>query len=141
GPHRGANRPVAYQESAHEIACFRPAVGDYSPMDTLSAFRQQIERILTDYAQVPYAHGDIRLELVFDRESDRYLLMLVGRDGIRRVHGCLVHVDIIDGKIWIQRDGTERGVARELLEAGVPRDRIVLGFRSPEMRELTELST
>jgi hypothetical protein len=110
-------------------------------MDTLKAFRQHIERILTDYAQVPYAHGDIKLELVFDRESDRYLLMLVGRDGIRRVHGCLVHVDIIDGKIWIQRDGTERGIARELIDAGVPRDRIVLGFRSPEMRALTELPT
>jgi len=29
----------------------------------------------------------------------------------RRVHGCLVHIDIIEDKIWIQADGTERGLA------------------------------
>lgn len=66
--------------------------------------------------------------------------MIVGWDGIRRDHGCLVHVDIIDGKFWIQRDGTEHGIARELLEAGVPKDRIVLAFRSPEMRRLTDFA-
>jgi hypothetical protein len=58
----------------------------------------------------------------------------------RRVHGCLVHVDIINGKIWIQRDGTERGIANELVEAGVPRDHIVLGFRSPAVRKHTEFA-
>ena len=47
------------------------------------------------------------------------------------VHGSLVHLDIKGGKVWIQRDGTEHGVA-QLLEAGVPKDHIVLAFRSPE---------
>lgn len=110
-------------------------------MDTLTTYRQQIERILKEYAQIPYAHGDIQIQTVFDRESDHYLIMLVGRDGIRRVHGCLVHVDLIDGKIWIQRDGTERGIARELIEAGVPADQIVLAFRPPEMRQPPAFAT
>jgi hypothetical protein len=109
-------------------------------MDAVDTLRHQIERILTDYAQVPYAHGDIQLQLVFDREGGHYLLMLVGRDGIRRVHGCLVHVDIIDGKIWIQRDGTEHGIARDLIEAGIPKEMIVLAFRSPERRQHTEFA-
>ena len=108
-------------------------------MDTVEELREQIERLLIEYAQVPYAHGEIELQTVFDRASDHYLLMLVGRDGIRRVHGCLVHVDIIDGRVWIQRDGTERGIARDLIEAGVPTDRIVLAFRLPEMRQATEV--
>jgi hypothetical protein len=109
-------------------------------MATLEHYRQLIERTLTAYAQIPYAYGDIQIQTVFDRESDHYLLMLVGHEGVRRVHGCLVHVDIIDGKIWIQRDGTEQGIARDLLEAGVPKDRIVLAFRSPEMRQHTEFA-
>jgi hypothetical protein len=109
-------------------------------MDTLDNYRQIIEKILTEYARIPYAYGDIQRQTVFDRTSDHYLLMLVGREGIRRVHGCLVHVDIINSKIWIQRDGTEYGIARELLDAGVPKDKIVLGFRSPEMRKLTEFA-
>lgn len=109
-------------------------------MDSLENYRTLIEAILTKNAEVPYAYGDIEIQTVFDRISDHYLLMLVGRDGIRRVHGCLVHVDIIDGKIWIQRDGTEQGIARELLLAGVPKEDIVLGFRSPEARQITEFA-
>jgi hypothetical protein len=49
-------------------------------------------------------------------------------------------VDIINGKIWIQRDGTEYGVARELVDAGVPKSQIVLGFRPPEIRPYTEFA-
>ena len=110
-------------------------------MDTIEHYRHLIESILTDLASIPYAHGDIELQTIFDREKDHYVLMLVGRDGVRRVHGCLVHVDIRGEKLWIQRDGTERGVARELLEAGVSKDHIVLAFRSPEMRKDTNFAT
>jgi hypothetical protein len=109
-------------------------------MDPLDNYRQIIEKILKDYARIPYAHGDIQQQTIFDRTSDHYLLMLVGREGVRRVHGCLVHVDIINGKFWIQRDGTEYGIARELLDAGVPKDHIVLAFRSPEMRKHTDFA-
>lgn len=110
-------------------------------MDTLTTYRPIIERILTDYAQIPYAHGNIQLQVVFDREANHYLLMLVGHEGVRRVHGCLVHVDIREGKIWIQRDGTEHGIARDLIEAGVPKDHIVLAFRSPEMQQSAEFAS
>jgi len=109
-------------------------------MDTLDRYRQLVQDILDEYAQVPYAHGDIRFEPVFDREADRYLLMILGREKGRRVHGCLVHVDIVDDKLWIQRDGTERGIANELVSAGVPKDQIVLGFRSAELRKHTEFA-
>ena len=109
-------------------------------MDSLEQYRQLLQSIITDYAQIPYAHGEIRCETVMDSTSDRYLLMLVGWEGIRRVHGCLIHVDIIDGRIWIQRDGTERGVARDLLDAGVPRDQIVLAFQAQEAREQAGLA-
>jgi hypothetical protein len=46
-------------------------------------------------------------------------------------------VDIINGKFWIQRDGTEYGIARELVDAGVPKEQIVLAFRAPEIRKHT----
>jgi len=109
-------------------------------MDYLDSYRQIIETILTENARIPYAYGEIELQTIFDRERDHYMLMLVGREGIRRVHGCLIHLDIINGKIWIQRDGTEEGVSTELLNAGVPKDHIVLGYKLPEMRQYTEFA-
>ena len=106
-------------------------------MDTgLESYRAIIERILTEYAKYPYAYGEIDRQLVFDRERDHYLLLSVGWDK-HRVHGCVVHIDLIDGKCWIQRDGTETGMARELVAAGIPKDRIVLAFKSPEIRPHT----
>ena len=51
-----------------------------------------------------------------------------------------MHVDIIGGKFWIQRDGTEYSITQELLDAGVPKDRIVLAFRSLEKRRLTDFA-
>ena len=107
-------------------------------MDTLETYRQGIAKVLRAYAHVAYAYGDIQTEVVIDRQADHYLLLTVGWDGARRIHGSLVHIDIIDGKVWIQRDGTEHGVAEELVEAGIPRDRIVLGFRPPDLRQYTE---
>ena len=109
-------------------------------MDQLAEYRKLIQEILIAHAQIPYKHGDIRFETVFDEERDRYLLMLLGRENKRYEHGCLIHVDVIDGKIWIQRDGTEIGVANELADAGVPKSRIVLGFKSPERRKDTEFA-
>jgi hypothetical protein len=53
------------------------------------------------------------------------------------VYGTIIHVDIRDGKIWIQRDFTEEGVASELVDLGVPKTDIVLGFKPPYMRQVT----
>lgn len=103
-------------------------------MDTTTTDRDMIEQVLTERSSIPFSYEpDVKLETVFDRTKDRYLIMLVGWDGRHRVHGCLVHVDLIDGRFWIQRDGTERGVARDLMDRGVPRDRIVLAFRRDDV--------
>lgn len=107
-------------------------------MDTLDTYRRGIAAVLQAYAQIHYAHGEIQTEMVMDRPADHYLLLAVGWDGPRRIHGSIVHIDIIDGKVWIQRDGTEHGIAEELVEAGIPRDRIVLGFRPADLRQYTE---
>ena len=107
-------------------------------MASLDEYRQIVETIFTEYARLPYAYEDIRTEAVFDRGHDRYLLVNVGWDNGLRVHGGLVHIDIIDGKLWIQRDGTEHGIAKELVQAGVPKDHIVLGFHPAHVRPHTE---
>jgi XisI protein len=100
----------------------------------LDYYREVIEAILNEYASLTYSYANIKSEVVFDRARDRYLWMDVGWDGERRIHGSMVHIDIIDGKIWIQRDGTEEGVATDLERAGIPKEHIVLGFRPPEVR-------
>ncbi len=70
-------------------------------------------------------------------DKDHFELMAVGWHDRRRVHAAVLHLDIIDGKIWVQYDGTDRPVVDELEAAGVPKEDIVLAFHSPEVRKHT----
>ncbi len=106
-------------------------------METLEQDRQIIQKIISEYAAIPYSHGEIGRHCVFDPIRDRYLLMIVGWEDFSQVHGCIIHIEIIEDKIWIHRDGTEDGIASELLRAGIPKERIVLGFKSPRVRKHT----
>ncbi|MBN1427300.1 MAG: XisI protein, partial [Anaerolineae bacterium] len=47
---------------------------------------------------------------------------------------------IIQDKIWIQRDGTETGIANDLLAKGIPKDHIVIGYHDPEVRQHTDFA-
>jgi hypothetical protein len=107
-------------------------------MDTLDRYRELICRVLTDLANLPKSSGKLQFTTVFDRERDTYMVLSQGWDGIRRVHHIVAHFDIIDGKIWAQADNTNLVLVRELEEAGVPKHDIVLGFRHPDVRPLTE---
>jgi hypothetical protein len=107
-------------------------------MASLDKYREIICRVLTDLASLPCHHRDMKSSAVFDREHDRYMVITDGWDGLRRVHHIVAHIDIIDDKIWVQADNTDIGIVRELEEAGVPKHDIVLGFRHPEVRPLTD---
>ena len=89
------------------------------------------------YTKIPYAHGDLRCEAL-DREHDRYALVTLGWKEGKRVHFPLVHIDMVNDKVWIEKDNTEDGIASELAQAGIPKSQIVLAFRSPEARKHTE---
>ncbi len=109
-------------------------------MEKLEQYREIIKKIIKHHAQYKPSRGEIQVETIFDEENDHYELMHVGWNGPHYTHGSVLHIDIRGGKVWIQFDGTYDGVANDLVEAGIPRDRIVLGFKSPEIRPLTDFA-
>lgn len=109
-------------------------------MDTLDNYRQIIQKILTEYAQLTYAYGEVERKLIIDQTANHYLLLTVGWENKQRVHGCIIHIDIINDKIWIQRDGTETGIANEFVNGGIPKNQIVLAFHPADVRKYTEFA-
>ena len=107
-------------------------------MDTLERYRLIVRQLIDEIALYKPSHGQIETEAIIDPQRDHYEVMHVGWDRQRRVHGSVVHIDIIQGKIWIQHDGTNRPVAEELLTAGVPREDIILGFHPAQVRQYTD---
>ncbi len=104
-----------------------------------NGIREIVHRVIREYATHKPSNGDIEVEAVIDDEGGHYQVVHVGwdQDGDGRVFGCVIHIDVIDDKIWIQNDGTSPGVAQDLLEAGIPTDSIVLGFHPEFVRQHT----
>jgi len=108
-------------------------------------YRQYIQQLLTEKVQRSalnnYTECEFEKQLIFDLQRDRYQLMHVGwTEREMRNYGCVLHLAIKDGKIWIHQDGTEDGIANALLELGVPKQDIVLAFYPPSMRKYTEFA-
>lgn len=109
-------------------------------MAKIDEYRQHVRQILTEYSSHKPAYGDVEVETVFDVDHDRYQVVSAGWSNRRRVYGCSIHIDLKDDKIWIQYDGTEVGIANELVARGVPKQDIVLAFHAPYLRQFTEFA-
>ena len=75
--------------------------------------RLLIEEIIEQHAREQSEKDLDKVQVVFDRERDRYLLLYVGWRDEERIHGCPIHIDIKDSKIWIQQDFTGEGLAHQ----------------------------
>lgn len=107
-------------------------------MANLVQYRETIQKLLQDYAAFSRGEEDIETELICDTTRDHYQLVHVGWQNDRRVYGCILHLDIKEGKVWLQHNGTENDIAAELVEMGIPKNDIVIGFHSPFKRQFTE---
>ena len=60
-------------------------------MDTTTTDRDIVKRVIEHYTKFVPSHGKIRLDMVFDDEQGRYVLIQVGWD-----RGCRVRENLID---------------------------------------------
>jgi hypothetical protein len=111
-------------------------------MDKLSRYRSAIKQHIMHLAELSTRSPTPGIEsfCAFDEARDQYLLLSAGWSGDRRVRGTTAYVRLRDGKIWIEEDWTENGIATGLLKSGVPKEDIVLAFHPPSMRKLTEFA-
>ncbi len=111
-------------------------------MDKLSRYRELIKRILTEYQEITSRRPTPGVEhlLLMDDERGHYMWLNLGWSGDERVNYVTAYIRLRDGKFWIEEDWTEEGIATDLLEAGVPKDDIVLAFHHPEERPDTEFA-
>ena len=111
-------------------------------MERVAQYRPAIKNILEQYARLLAEQPTPGVEslLIMDEARDQYLLLKLGWAQGRRVRSTVIHVRLHGGKVWIEEDWTEDGIATDLLRVGVPNDDIVLAFLPPEMRRYTEFA-
>ncbi len=111
-------------------------------MDKLNKdyLEKAILSLLEDYLVFLGGDANNDVQIIIDENRKHYLLIEIGWHKNQRIYGTLIHINIINDKIWIQQDGTEEGVANELVKQGIPHEKIVLGFKTPERRKITDFA-
>jgi hypothetical protein len=109
-------------------------------MADLAKYRKLIQDLLNQHAKNIW-DTRIQAQTIFDEKHDHYQLVYVAWKDSERVYGVVLHLDIIDDKIWIQQDGTEVGIDNKLIELGISPSQIVIGCDPPMMRQYTAFAT
>jgi hypothetical protein len=88
---------------------------------------------------IPVNVRDCENEIIADLLRNHYQLIRIGwgKDD-DFIHHTIFHFDIKpDGKVWIQANWTDIDVAQELVERGLEKSDIVIGFQPPRHRQYT----
>ncbi|NER46660.1 MAG: XisI protein [Symploca sp. SIO1A3] len=110
-------------------------------MVNLTYYRQIIKDVIAEYHQLnDKSESTTESCLVFDELHEHYLLLLIGWRHDERIKSVMIHLRLKNGKIWIEEDWTEEGIATDLLRKGISREEIVLAFHPPHVRQYTEFA-
>jgi len=82
-------------------------------MDRLAQYRRLIQNQLGEF--VEWANSDVDEEseviCLFDEKHDHYMVLRAHWGQYRCVHGAQIFIRIRNGKIWIEEDWTQDGIA------------------------------
>ncbi|NEQ69644.1 MAG: XisI protein [Symploca sp. SIO2D2] len=106
--------------------------------DKLTNYQRIVQQLLMGYAEVKPAYGEFEVETIFDTERNHYQVVHLGWLNRCWVHHCTMHLDIRNEKIWIFCNSTEHDIGADLVDLGVPKQDIVLGFCPPFLRDMSD---
>jgi hypothetical protein len=109
-------------------------------METVDQLRQAVRAVFAEWEKLPRIPSHWKIASVQDAQRDRYTLQHLDFAKEKYDTRLLAYLEIRDGKIWILTDNTEEGIATELVREGIPKDRIVLAFYPPSVREIGEFA-
>ena len=106
-------------------------------MEKIKEYQKKIKKILEAYIDSDQSNPNEEIYLVADDVKMHYLVYHNSWNHSSRSYGCILHVRIKNGKIYVEYDGTDVGFADIFVEAGIPKNDIVLAFHAPAKRPYT----
>jgi hypothetical protein len=97
-----------------------------------------ILRVLSEFRDYVNGGNGTPVQLIADKETKHYQLVMIGWEHKKRHFGVLVHFSIQNHKAYLEYNGTEEDFAVELEKLGVQKNEIVVAFHSPYMRQFTD---
>lgn len=110
-------------------------------MDKLKKYQKILQSIVFQYAKYNPSYSKTEWLPICDDERGEYLLVDVGwEENEKRTYLTVFHFRIKNDKIYVEQDNTDANPVRQMLDAGVPKEDIVLAFYSPSHRKLTDFA-
>lgn len=97
-------------------------------MDKLKKYRQILKAVTEEHAQMPSPMNAVLSTAVSDFAGNNYFL--IDFDSHDKKHYIVFHLRLTNGKIFVEQDGVEYGIAQDLIDAGVAPEDIVSFFQT-----------
>jgi hypothetical protein len=109
-------------------------------MDKVLKYQHIICTMLEEYAKIQGIPAEIKSYTLFDKEGHHYQLLSMGWFRQEYTYSVAMHLDIIDEKVWIQQNNSDANLSMELIELGIAKEDIVLGFMLPAKRQYATIA-
>ncbi len=111
-------------------------------MDKIISYKKIVRSIVEEVvAMSPEIEDGVENQLITDDEHGHYIYFGVGWEnkGKKWFYATFIHIDVkANGRIWLQHDGTDLRIADMMVERGIPKKDIVIGFQPPHAREMID---
>lgn len=107
--------------------------------DKLNHYRQILQRVIEMHAEMDCEPANTESLPICDLVHDNFLLMDISGEGKARKGYVVIHLRIKNGKVRVEHDGIEYGIAQDLIEAGIPKEDIVFTFYKKDVTPTAEL--
>jgi hypothetical protein len=111
-------------------------------MERVTFFQNKIKEVIEDYLSELRQPTNKNIEFmpIEDTNKNHFQIIAMGWEGYKRVFNLLFHLDIIGDKIWVQEDKMEYSITERLVEKGVSKKDIVIGYFPDYHRPYTEFA-
>jgi hypothetical protein len=104
-------------------------------MDKIKKYHQAMVSLLEDYQEYLKNTKTTTHQIVIDEKNHHYQLVAMGWEGQRYFFNVLFHFDIVEDKVWLRQNDTEWKIIDELVEKGVDKKDIIIGYVPASLRE------
>ncbi|MEZ4888471.1 MAG: XisI protein [Chitinophagales bacterium] len=108
--------------------------------DKVAKYRAIARNIITELGnrKGKRKYFDIEYHTIIDDDTGNYILLRSGWKETSRFYAVLIHIEVKEsGMVWLHEDRTDYIIADMLLETGISKSEIVLGFHPPIVRPET----
>ena len=132
---------MAARDKYHEVIKQALIKKSYK-MDKVIKYKKMVKRIIEQIIEREESYNPpIDYVFIKDEKQGHYLVFLDGCVDNTVVYNLVIHVEVKkNGRVWLKHDGTEYEVGQLLLDNGLPKSDLVVGWLSPLERSWTDFA-